>query len=89
MTKTYTLTEVMALQNERQQLEQRIAIHKQRVAEKQKELNELFAKEEVSSFQELTQLCEKLNAQMQNYAIQEEQTIKNMKEYCDELDRLL
>lgn len=89
MTKTYTLTEVMALQNERQQLEQRIAIHKQRVAEKQKELNELFAKEGVSSFQELTQLCEKLNAQMQNYAIQEEQTIKNMKEYCDELDRLL
>lgn len=89
MTKTYTLTEVMALQNERQQLEQRIAIHKQRVAEKQKELNELFAKEGVSSFQELTQLCEKLNVQMQNYAIQEEQTIKNMKEYCDELDRLL
>ena len=89
MTKTYTLTEVMALQNERQQLEQRIAIHKQRVAEKQKELNELFAKEGVSSFQELTQLCEKLNEQMQNYAIQEEQTIKNMKEYCDELDRLL
>ena len=89
MTKTYTLTEVMALQNERQQLEQRIAIHKQRVAEKQKELNELFAKEGVSSFQELTQLCEKLNVQMQNYAIQEEQTIKNMKENCDELDRLL
>lgn len=89
MTKTYTLTEVMALQNERQQLEQRIAIHKQRVEEKQRELNELFAKEGVSSFQELTQLCEKLNAQMQNYAIQEEQTIKNMKEYCDELDRLL
>lgn len=89
MTKTYTLTEVMALQNERQQLEQRIAIHKQRAAEKQKELNELFAKEGVSSFQELTQLCEKLNVQMQNYAIQEEQTIKNMKEYCDELDRLL
>lgn len=89
MTKTYTLTEVMALQNERQQLEQRIAIHKQRVKEKQRELNELFAKEGVSSFQELTQLCEKLNAQMQNYAIQEEQTIKNMKEYCDELDRLL
>lgn len=89
MTKTYTLTEVMALQNERQQLEQRIAIHKQRVAEKQKELNELFAKEGVSSFQELTQLCEKLNVQMQTYAIQEEQTIKNMKEYCDELDRLL
>ena len=89
MTKTYTLTEIMALQNERQQLEQRIAIHKQRVAEKQKELNELFAKEGVSSFQELTQLCEKLNVQMQTYAIQEEQTIKNMKEYCDELDRLL
>lgn len=89
MTKTYTLNEVMALQNERQQLEQRLSIHKQKAEEKQKELNELFAKEGVSSYQELSQLCEKLNIQMQQYAAQEEQNIKNMKELCDELDRTL
>lgn len=89
MTKTYTLNEVMALQNERQQLEQRISIHRQKAEEKQKELNELFVKEGVSSYQELSQLCEKLNIQMQQYAAQEEQNIKNMKELCDELDRTL
>lgn len=89
MTKTYTLNEVIALQNERQQLEQRISIHRQKAEEKQKELNELFANEGVSSYQELSQLCEKLNIQMQQYAVQEEQNIKNMKELCDELDRTL
>lgn len=89
MEKVYTLNEVMALQNERQQLEQRLAIHRQKAEEKQKELELLFAKEGVSSYEELSKLCEKLNAQMQNYALQEEQNIKNMKAVCDELDRLL
>lgn len=88
MTKVYTINEVIALQNEKQQLEQRLAIHKKRAEEKREELQKLLATEGVSSFEELQQLCEKLNIQMQNYAIEEESTIQQMREMCNELDRI-
>ena len=88
MTKVYTINEVIALQNEKQQLEQRLAIHKKRAEEKREELQKLLATEGVSSFEELQQLCEKLNTQMQNYAIEEESTIQQMREMCNELDRI-
>ena len=56
MEKTYTISEVMELQNQKSQLLQRLAIHKQREEEKRKELSELFAMEGVSNIQELSAL---------------------------------
>lgn len=87
--KTYTLAEVVELQNKRQQLEQRIAVHKQRAAEKQNELSVLFAENGVSSIQELSEKCAAINTTMQVYAENESATIAKMKEYCDGLDRML
>lgn len=87
--KQYTVSEVLELQNQRKQLEQRLAIHKQRANEKDKELQQLFAAEGVSSIEELSQLCSKMNEEMQIYASKEAETISKMKGCCDELDRLL
>lgn len=89
MEKTYTISEVMELQNQKSQLLQRLAIHKQREEEKRKELSELFAIEGVSNIQELSALCNKLNEQMQVFAKTESENIQKMKEICDELDRCL
>lgn len=89
MTKQYTISEVLELQNKRKQLEQRIQVHKQRAAEKQKELDEIFAKAGVKDIQELSNLCAIKNKEMQDYAQQEEQTVKLLNERCDELDQLL
>lgn len=89
MTRPYTVSEVMELQNKRQQLEQRLAVHKQRAEEKQKELQEIFLRVGVKDIQELSNKCSELNSQMQAYAKREESTINNMKEVCDEFDKLL
>lgn len=89
MTKTYTLNEVVELQTKRQQVEQRLAIHKQRAAEKQAELNALFEREGVKTIQELSEKCAALNTTMQVYAEKEEANIAKMRECCDELDRML
>lgn len=87
--KQYTVNEVLELQNQRKLLEQRLEVHKQRLAEKQKELDTLFAQEGVKTIEELYEKCVTLNTQMQNYAIKEKQNIDQMKEVCDALDRLL
>ena len=87
--KQYTVNEVLELQNQKKALEQRLAVHKQRLIEKQNELNNLFAQEGVKDFAELQQLCIKLNADMQNYAVEESKNIQIMKAACDELDRSL
>lgn len=89
MEKTFTISEVTELQNTKHLLEQRLAVHKQRSEEKSKELAEIFAKEGVSNIQELSELCNKLNAQMQVYAKNISEDISNMKVLCDELDRSL
>lgn len=89
MEKTWTLSEVTELQNQKNQLLQRLAIHKQKAEEKSKELGELFESEGVSNIQELSAVCSNLNTNMQNYANAESQNIAKMKELCDELDRLL
>lgn len=89
MTKQYTVSEVLELQNQRQQLEQRLAVHTQRAEEKRKELQEIFLRVGVKDLQELSNKCAELNAQMQAYAEREETTINMMKETCDEFDRLL
>ena len=89
MEKQYTVNEVLELQNQRKALEQRLAVHKQRLIEKQNELNNLFAQEGVKDFAELQQLCMKLNADMQNDAVEESKNIQIMKAACDELDRSL
>ena len=89
MTKQYTVNEVLELQNQRKMLEQRLEFHKQKIQEKQKELDTLFAQEGVKDFNELQQLCAKLNSDMQIYAQQEQENIQKMKEACDELDRNL
>lgn len=89
MTKTYTVSEVLELQNKRKQLEERIAIHTTRAQSKQQELQEIFKRNNVNSIEELSTLCVNLNAQMQEFAQKEEQTLEQMRDYCDELDRLL
>lgn len=89
MTKQYTVSEVLELQNQRKQLEQRLAVHKQRAAEKQKELDEIFSRVGVKSIIELSTLCQETNAKMQEYAAKEEAVIAKMKETCDEFDRML
>lgn len=87
--KTYTVSEVVELQNQRSQLEQRLAIHRQRAIDKSQELSALFAQEGVSNLTELSELCAKTNAAMQEYAKLEEQTLAQMRAHCDELDRML
>jgi hypothetical protein len=89
MTKQYTLAEVVELQNQRQQLNQRMEVHSQRAIEKQKELNALYASEGVTNIQELSELCSKTNQEMQEFAAREEQVIMKMKEQCDALDGML
>lgn len=87
--KTYTISEVLELQNQRKQLEQRLAVHRQRAIEKQQELQKIFANEGVKSIEELYNLCIATNNEMQKYAIEESENIANMRNHCDELDRLL
>ena len=87
--KTYTVSEVIELQNQRKQLEQRLAIHRQRAEEKKKELKEIFAAEGVSNLQELSDLCAKLNSEMQQIAEMETSIVQQMRKQCDELDRML
>ena len=89
MTKQYTVSEVIELQNQQKQVSQRLEIHKKRAEEKKAELQELFKQAGVKDIQELSQVCANLNAQMQAYAIQTEQTVKQLKEQCDELDSML
>lgn len=89
MEKTYSLSEVMELQNQRKALEQRLAVHRERAGQKEIELNALLVKNGVNSIQELSQLCATTNAEMQKYAQQEAQTIQLMQGACDELDKLL
>lgn len=89
MEKVYTLNEVVDLQNQKQHLSQRLAIHGQRAIEKQKELEAIFAAEGVTNIDELNNKCALLNQEMQDYARKEAETIRVMKEHCDELDRML
>ena len=89
MEKTYTLQEVIELQNQRKQIEQRLAVHQQRAVDKQKELQAILDKENVKSVEELSMLCSATNTKMQEYAKAEESNIAKMKECCDALDRLL
>lgn len=89
MTKQYTISEALELQNKRKQLEQRLQVHIERASEKQKELNEIFAKVGVSNLQEFSNLCAIKNKEMQDYAQKEEQTVQLLTERCDALDKLL
>lgn len=89
MTKQYTIAEVLELQNKRKQLEQRMQVHTQRASEKQKELNEIFAKAGVSNLQEFSNLCAIKNQELQDYAQKEDQVVQYLNERCDELDKLL
>lgn len=89
MTKQYTVSEVIELQNQQKQVSQRLEIHKNRANEKRAELQELFKQAGVKDIQELSQACANTNAQMQSYAAQTEQIVKQMKEQCDALDAML
>lgn len=89
MTKQYTVSEVIELQNQQKQVSQRLEIHKNRANEKRAELQELFKQAGVKDIQELSQVCANTNAQMQSYAAQTEQIVKQMKEQCDALDAML
>lgn len=89
MTKQYTVADVANLQAQKAQLEQRLAVHKQRALEKQAELNKLFAENGVTNIQELSQLCASKNAEMQAYAVEQEQEIQRMAVVCAELDSML
>lgn len=89
MTKQYTVSEVMELQNQQKQVSQRLEIHKKRAEEKKAELQELFKQAGVKDIQELSQLCANMNAQMQSYAAQTETIVNQMKEQCDSLDAML
>lgn len=89
MVKQWTVNEVMELQNQKKFLEQRLELHKNKVQEKQQELQRLFSQENVKDINELQQLCIKMNSDMQNYANIEAQNIQNMKTACDELDKIL
>lgn len=89
MTKTYTVSEVLELQNKRKQLEERIAIHATRAQSKQQELQEIFKRNNVNSIEELSALCSSTNQKMQEYANKEAQNIEAMEAYCAELDGML
>lgn len=89
MEKQWTVQEVIDLQNQQKELNQRIAIHKERAAIKQKELLELLAKAGVSSIDELSNLCVKLNQEMQTYANEISDKIAKTREKCNELDAML
>lgn len=87
--KQYTISEVIELQNQKKQLEQRLEVHRQRAQEKKQELQEIFTRVGVKNLTELSQKCATLNAEMQTYAVKEQQDIDKMREYCDNLDRML
>jgi NADP-dependent 3-hydroxy acid dehydrogenase YdfG len=87
--KVWTVQEVQELQNQKAQYTSRLDVHKQRAAEKQKELDIIYANFGVQSYEQLQKLAAEQNAEMQKYATEEEQVIKAMKDHCEELDRLL
>lgn len=87
--KTYTVAEVMELQNQEKQLISRLVVHKNRSDEKKKELQELFKTAGVSNIQELSKVCSDLNNQMQQYAARVEGRIAEMKVHCEQLDSML
>ena len=89
MTKTYTVSEVLELQNRRKQLDERLAVHKSRAQAKEQELQEIFKKYNVKNIEELSMLCAQTNAKMQEYANKEKETIDTMESYCAELDAML
>jgi len=89
MTQQFTVSQVVDLQNQKKQLEQRLEVHKKRAEEKREELSKLFAQEGVNSIEELSQICNATNLEMQKYAEEVSKQIKDMREACDELDRLL
>lgn len=89
MTKTWTVSEVIELQNQQKQVSQRLEIHKNRANEKRVELQALFEQAGVKDIQELSQVCANLNAQMQAYAEQTEQIVQQVKGQCDALDAML
>ena len=89
MTKEYTVQEVLDLQTTKAQLEQRLEVHRQRAEEKKVELTKLLQESGVSSIDELTSLCASLNQQMQQYANNEALVVEQMRQKCDELDKML
>lgn len=89
MTKQYTVSEVLELQNRKKQLEERIAVHKSRAQAKSEELKAIFAKYNVSNIEGLSILCSQTNAKMQEYANKEAEVVNTMEAYCAELDSML
>lgn len=87
--KQWTIQEVIELQNSKKALEQRLEVHKQRAEEKEKELQAIFVKYNVSSIEQLLELCKKCSQEMQEYANKESEIVAKMKEKCDELDSRL
>lgn len=89
MKNNWTVSEVMELQNQQKQLNQRLEIHKERAKAKQEELQKLLQQANVTTVDELKSLCTNLNNAMQSYANEIEQKVSSMKEKCDELDAML